>query len=283
MARPDLRATSCDALHVHPARDFYYRCSCRIYVVLRERESDLHGGRGEPDGRVPRCACRRDPGHRREKYVERVSLVSDASCSSLWFHQLSWKPSGGTRRARLLGRRSLNSLYTPSLPVTSSCQDLRARLPSPEVCKAAVSPSESDAHAHVLGWGYKMQLPLDGSDSVAGASRSTAWMAVLGLYRGSWSEVIRRVKQYIMDRPDVLHDKSRWIEGMGWSVSYSTVCLHSIHRSVHPLRSGTRQSGRVSSSQPQYVRLHLTQPSYSEDLCRKILKPTPFFVADQSR
>jgi hypothetical protein len=26
----------------------------------------------------------------------------------------------------------------------------------------------TDAHAHVLGWGYKMQLPLDGSQSVDG-------------------------------------------------------------------------------------------------------------------
>jgi hypothetical protein len=32
-------------------------------------------------------------------------------------------------------------------------------------------------------------------------------------------EIIRRVRQYVLDRPDVLNDTSRWIEGMGWSAN----------------------------------------------------------------
>lgn len=29
-------------------------------------------------------------------------------------------------------------------------------------------------------------------------------------------EIVERVKSYIHDHPDVLHDPDHWIEGMGW-------------------------------------------------------------------
>ncbi|EIN05898.1 hypothetical protein PUNSTDRAFT_145781 [Punctularia strigosozonata HHB-11173 SS5] len=61
---------------------------------------------------------------------------------------------------------------------------------------SVVLPGLADAHAHVLDYGFAMQLPLAGSSSV--------------------SEVVDRVRKYILSRPDVLNDTSRWIQGMGW-------------------------------------------------------------------
>uniref|UniRef100_A0A8H7XPQ0 Amidohydrolase 3 domain-containing protein n=1 Tax=Psilocybe cubensis TaxID=181762 RepID=A0A8H7XPQ0_PSICU len=57
-------------------------------------------------------------------------------------------------------------------------------------------PGLADAHAHIIENGYMRQLPLMGSQSV--------------------QEVIERIKAYILAHPEVMNDKSRWIEGMGW-------------------------------------------------------------------
>ncbi|KIM90063.1 hypothetical protein PILCRDRAFT_2295 [Piloderma croceum F 1598] len=59
-----------------------------------------------------------------------------------------------------------------------------------------IVPGLADAHAHVLEYGFKMQLQLDGSKSI--------------------DEVISRLKSYIEAHPDIRDDSSRWIEGMGW-------------------------------------------------------------------
>ncbi|KAK7441742.1 hypothetical protein VKT23_016405 [Stygiomarasmius scandens] len=59
-----------------------------------------------------------------------------------------------------------------------------------------IVPGLADAHAHIIENGFKMQLQLDTATSVA--------------------EVIERTKAFILSHPDVLHDTSRWIEGMGW-------------------------------------------------------------------
>ncbi|KAJ7690724.1 amidohydrolase family-domain-containing protein [Mycena rosella] len=59
-----------------------------------------------------------------------------------------------------------------------------------------IVPGLADAHAHLLQQGHKMQLQLDGTQSV--------------------QEVIERIKSYIIAHPDVHADSSRWIEGMGW-------------------------------------------------------------------
>ncbi|KAJ7076862.1 amidohydrolase family-domain-containing protein [Mycena belliarum] len=59
-----------------------------------------------------------------------------------------------------------------------------------------IVPGLADAHAHVLQQGYKMQLQLDGAQSV--------------------QEVVDRIKAYIIAHPDVHANTSRWIEGMGW-------------------------------------------------------------------
>ncbi|CAK5282431.1 unnamed protein product [Mycena citricolor] len=59
-----------------------------------------------------------------------------------------------------------------------------------------IVPGFSDAHAHFLQQGYKMQLQLDNAKSV--------------------EEVVDRIKTYINAHPEVKEDKTRWIEGMGW-------------------------------------------------------------------
>lgn len=56
--------------------------------------------------------------------------------------------------------------------------------------------SAQDAHAHLLEQGYKMQLQLDGAASV--------------------QDVVGRIKAFILARPDVHADRTRWIQGMGW-------------------------------------------------------------------
>ncbi|KAF8889061.1 amidohydrolase family-domain-containing protein [Infundibulicybe gibba] len=61
---------------------------------------------------------------------------------------------------------------------------------------AVVVPGLTDAHAHILEGGFMMQLPLAGS--------------------GSISEVIDRIKAYILAHPDIRDDRTQWVEGMGW-------------------------------------------------------------------
>ncbi|KIK09545.1 hypothetical protein K443DRAFT_671448, partial [Laccaria amethystina LaAM-08-1] len=61
---------------------------------------------------------------------------------------------------------------------------------------AVVVPGLTDAHAHIVENGYMIQLPLTATSSIQG--------------------VVDRVKQYIQTHPDVYHNTSRWIEGMGW-------------------------------------------------------------------
>ncbi|KAJ7209692.1 amidohydrolase family-domain-containing protein [Mycena pura] len=59
-----------------------------------------------------------------------------------------------------------------------------------------IVPGLADAHAHLLEQGYKMQLQLDGAASV--------------------QDVVDRIKAFILARPDVHADRTRWIQGMGW-------------------------------------------------------------------
>ncbi|KII83661.1 hypothetical protein PLICRDRAFT_180263 [Plicaturopsis crispa FD-325 SS-3] len=59
-----------------------------------------------------------------------------------------------------------------------------------------VVPGLADSHGHILEYGYKMNLPLDGAASI--------------------DDVINRVKAYINAHPDILNDPTRWIEGVGW-------------------------------------------------------------------
>ncbi|KAI0298999.1 amidohydrolase family-domain-containing protein [Multifurca ochricompacta] len=59
-----------------------------------------------------------------------------------------------------------------------------------------VVPGLADAHGHILHWGAKEQLPLDGCSSI--------------------DDVLLKIKLYLLAHPDVLHDHTRWILGMGW-------------------------------------------------------------------
>ncbi|KAG1807812.1 amidohydrolase family-domain-containing protein [Suillus subaureus] len=59
-----------------------------------------------------------------------------------------------------------------------------------------VVPGLADAHAHILHYGFKMNLNLEDCASV--------------------DEVLSRLKAYVISHPDILGDPTRWIEGMGW-------------------------------------------------------------------
>ncbi|KAG0707174.1 amidohydrolase family-domain-containing protein [Suillus ampliporus] len=59
-----------------------------------------------------------------------------------------------------------------------------------------VVPGLTDAHAHMLQYGFKMNLNLEDCASV--------------------DEVLSRLKAYVLSHPDILRDPTRWIEGMGW-------------------------------------------------------------------
>ncbi|KAF4568169.1 hypothetical protein EYR40_010434 [Pleurotus pulmonarius] len=61
---------------------------------------------------------------------------------------------------------------------------------------SAVVPGMADAHAHILEYGFKMELQLDGSPST--------------------QDVVTRIQKYIHSRPDVHQNTSTWIQGMGW-------------------------------------------------------------------
>ncbi|KAG2068318.1 hypothetical protein BDR04DRAFT_1232852 [Suillus decipiens] len=59
-----------------------------------------------------------------------------------------------------------------------------------------VVPGLIDAHAHMLHYGFKMNLNLEDCTSV--------------------DEVLNHLKAYVISHPDILGDPTRWIEGMGW-------------------------------------------------------------------
>ncbi|KAF9652242.1 hypothetical protein BDM02DRAFT_234555 [Thelephora ganbajun] len=59
-----------------------------------------------------------------------------------------------------------------------------------------IVPGLSDAHAHILEYGWKMQLVLDGSNSI--------------------EEIISRIKGYLRSHPEVADDPTTFIQGMGW-------------------------------------------------------------------
>ncbi|KIK64916.1 hypothetical protein GYMLUDRAFT_220129 [Collybiopsis luxurians FD-317 M1] len=61
---------------------------------------------------------------------------------------------------------------------------------------AIVVPGLTDSHAHIIENGFKMQLELETCKSI--------------------TEILDRVKAYILSHPDVHNDPSRWIEGFGW-------------------------------------------------------------------
>ncbi|KAF9260444.1 hypothetical protein L218DRAFT_1002760 [Marasmius fiardii PR-910] len=86
------------------------------------------------------------------------------------------------------------SSLTPLLPAAFTAVLYRSPKVIHIVSGSIVVPGLADAHAHIIENGFKMQLQLDGSQSIA--------------------EVIERIKACINARPGLPQD--RWIEGMGW-------------------------------------------------------------------
>ncbi|RXW23347.1 hypothetical protein EST38_g2492 [Candolleomyces aberdarensis] len=74
---------------------------------------------------------------------------------------------------------------------------LRRKLPIHFIPEGSiVVPGLSDSHAHILEYGGVQQLPLEGTKSV--------------------EETVQRVKKFILENPDILHDKTKVITGGGW-------------------------------------------------------------------
>ncbi|KAF9451279.1 hypothetical protein P691DRAFT_699657 [Macrolepiota fuliginosa MF-IS2] len=59
-----------------------------------------------------------------------------------------------------------------------------------------IVPGISDSHGHILEYGASQELPLEGTPTIP--------------------DTVTRVRQFILDNPDVLNDKTKWIRGGGW-------------------------------------------------------------------
>ncbi|KAH9948445.1 amidohydrolase family-domain-containing protein [Amylocystis lapponica] len=92
------------------------------------------------------------------------------------------------------------SLRTPSsLPSLARAHPTQLTKPLPVLRVppgAIVVPGLADAHAHLVQYGFKMQLQLDGASSL--------------------DDVLDRIEAYILAHPNVSDDPSHWVEGMGW-------------------------------------------------------------------
>ncbi|TDL24188.1 hypothetical protein BD410DRAFT_767359 [Rickenella mellea] len=91
-------------------------------------------------------------------------------------------------------RWRLNNQLLPGIEPSTDSETALKTIYIPE--NAIVVPGLSDSHAHVLEYGANRILPLDGvKDSTA---------------------VVHRVRDYIKSNPDVLKNKTHFIEGWGW-------------------------------------------------------------------
>ncbi|KAJ8588591.1 hypothetical protein M405DRAFT_246183 [Rhizopogon salebrosus TDB-379] len=91
-------------------------------------------------------------------------------------------------------RRSENpSLLQLPWPFTFLEPSLRVLTIHPD---SIAVPGLTDAHAHLLDYGFKMSLNLDDCTSA--------------------DEVLSRLNAYVLSHPEILNDPTRWIEGMGW-------------------------------------------------------------------
>lgn len=62
-----------------------------------------------------------------------------------------------------------------------------------------IVPGLADAHAHLVEYGFSVQLPLDTAESI--------------------EEVLDKVEAYIKSHSEILADDTKWIQGMGWDQS----------------------------------------------------------------
>lgn len=61
---------------------------------------------------------------------------------------------------------------------------------------AVVVPGITDSHAHILEYGASQELPLEGTPNIP--------------------DTVLRVREFILNNPEVLNDKTKWIRGGGW-------------------------------------------------------------------
>lgn len=73
---------------------------------------------------------------------------------------------------------------------------------------------KTDAHAHIIEYGFMVQLPLATTTSVQGDQ--TTHCAPLDISPNNLPGVVDRIKHYILAHPDIRDDKTKWISGMGW-------------------------------------------------------------------
>jgi len=59
-----------------------------------------------------------------------------------------------------------------------------------------IVPGLADAHAHLIEYGFKVQLPLDTAQSLA--------------------EILDILEAYVKSHSDIESDEDQWIRGMGW-------------------------------------------------------------------
>ncbi|KAG2052126.1 hypothetical protein BDR06DRAFT_958191 [Suillus hirtellus] len=132
-----------------------------------------------------------------------------------------------------------------------------------------VVPGLTDAHAHVLQYGFKMNLNLDDCTSV--------------------DDVLSHLKAYVIAHPDILGDPTRWIEGMGWDQNKwpGAQYPHANDFDREPLLRGRRISLARIDAHASWVSnrvLQLMAPLPKEDIDGGLIirdkhgKPTGIFV-----
>lgn len=82
--------------------------------------------------------------------------------------------------------------------ITSSFRNIKQGLDVYNLKQGSILvPGFADPHGHILEYGFKQQLNLEGSASV--------------------TEINRRVRLFIENNPDIKNDTDAWIEGFGWN------------------------------------------------------------------
>ena len=74
-------------------------------------------------------------------------------------------------------------------------------------------PLMKDAHAHLVDYGFKVQLPLDTAQSLEGTSITRS---VAPLIPNTVTEVLDSLEEYVRSHPEIEEDPSFWIQGWGW-------------------------------------------------------------------
>lgn len=96
--------------------------------------------------------------------------------------------------------------------VTRYFQKLSIRYTNPG---SIVVPGLSDSHGHILEHGKNLELNLDGLSSPQGKFLEISNFQTTHLFVHV-AEAVKRIRDYIKARPDILNDPEAWIDGGGW-------------------------------------------------------------------